>query len=323
MPVSAANTKTPTDTSDRELVFTRLFDAPRELVFKVWTDPSHLIQWYGPKGFVTSVYEMDVRPGGVWRLTMRGPDGVDYKNRIVFLEVVKPARLVYKHEPEEGSEPVTFQTTVTFGDEQGKTRLTLRMLFPSFEEREYVVKKHGAVEGCHQMFGKLAEYLRIIAPDAQPPLPQVTITRLLDAPRELVFEAWTDAERMKHWWGPDGFTTLLCELDPRVGGAIRIDMRTPDGPVYHRGTVREIVPPERLVLAVSVQDSQSNMTVEGVTIVTFTEESGKTRLTLHSRIESSTVEHTAMDSERMENSWNQILDHLAKDMSESKEHSHD
>jgi uncharacterized protein YndB with AHSA1/START domain len=317
---NAVNTKPATDVADRELVFTRLLDAPRELVFKVWTDPAHLIQWYGPKGFVTSVYEMDVRPGGVWRLTMRGPDGVDYKNRIVFLDVVKPERLVYKHEPEEGSEPVTFETTVTFGNEQGKTRLTLRMLFPSLEEREYVVKKHGAVEGCHQMFGKLTEYLRTMAPNAHAPLPEVNITRLFDAPRKLVFQAWTDAERMKHWWGPNGFTTLLCELDPRPGGAIRIDMRSPDGMVYHRGTVREIVPPERLVLAMNVEDQQGNIIHEGVTIVTFAEEFGKTRLTVHARIERSTVEHTPTDAARMEDSWNQILDHLAKDMSESKEH---
>ena len=127
MPVSNAHAKAASDTADRELIFTRVFDAPRELVFKAWTDPRHLMQWWGPKGFTTSVYEMDVRPGGVWRLTMRGPDGVDYKNRIVFLEVVKPERLVYKHEPEKGSEPVSFETTVTFAEEGGKTRLTLQI----------------------------------------------------------------------------------------------------------------------------------------------------------------------------------------------------
>jgi uncharacterized protein YndB with AHSA1/START domain len=324
MPANAVNTKPATDVADRELVFTRLLDAPRELVFKIWTDPAHLIQWYGPKGFVTSVYEMDVRPGGVWRLTMRGPDGTDYKNRIVFVEVKKFERLVYKHVPEEGSEPVTFETTVTFADEQGKTRLTLRMLFPSLEEREYVVKKHGAVEGCNQMFGKLAQYLQTMAPDAQAPLPQVTITRVFDAPRELVFQAWTDAERLKHWWRPNGLVTVVCELDPRVGGAIRIDMRAPDGMVYQRGTVREIVPPERLVTAMSVQDSEGNIILEGVNIVTFAEESGKTKVTLHSRIVSANPELAAMHlvggDRKMENSWNQALDHLAGQMSESKEH---
>jgi uncharacterized protein YndB with AHSA1/START domain len=234
--------------------------------------------------------------------------------------VKKFERLVYKHVPEEGSEPVTFETTVTFADEQGKTRLTLRMLFPTLEEREYVVKKHGAVEGCHQMFAKLADYLQIMAPGAHPPLPEVTMARLFDAPRELVFEAWTDAERMKHWWGPNGFTTTLCKLDPWPGGAIQIDMRAPNGTVYrHHGTVREIVPPERLVLTMSVKDSEGNIILESVTSVTFAAESGKTRLTLHSRIESATVELAAMHLMGMENGWNQALDHLAQQMSESKE----
>ena len=320
MPANAVSNKAPSDVADRELIFTRLLDAPRELVFQAWTDPAHLIHWYGPKGFTTTVHQMDVRPGGVWRLTMHGPDGRDYKNRLLFVEVKKPERLVYKHEPEEGSEPVTFETTVTFAEEQGKTRLTLRMLFPTHEERELVAKRYGAVEGGRQTLGKLADYLQTIAPGERPPLPQVTITRLFDAPRELVFEAWADAERMKHWWGPNGFTTLLCELDTRAGGAIRIDMRTPDGPINLRGTVREFVPPERLVLAMNVEDQQGNIIHEGVTIVTFAEESGKTRLTVHARIERSTIEHTPTDAARMEDSWNQILDHLAKDMSESKEH---
>jgi uncharacterized protein YndB with AHSA1/START domain len=321
MSANAANSRAAADVSDRELIFTRLLDAPRELVFKVWTDPAHLIQWYGPNGFVTSVYQMDVRPGGVWRLTMRGPDGTDYKNRLVFLEVVKPARLVYKQEPEEGSEPVLHETTVTFEEEQGKTKLTMRLLFPSHEAREYVVKKYGAVEGGRQTIGKLAEYLQTMAPGARAPLPQVTMTRVFDAPRILVFEAWTDAERMKHWWGPNGFTTTLCELDPRPGGAIRIDMRAPDGTVYqHHGTVREIVPPERAVLAMSVLDSEGNIILEGVTTVTFTGESEKTKLTLHSRIENATPELAAMHMAGMENGWNQALDHLAKHLSESKEH---
>src|SRR5580704_5217678 len=143
MPTSNAGSSA-AKVGEREIVATKIFDAPRELVFQMWTEPKHLEQWWGPKGFTTSVYEMDVRPGGVWRLTMRGPDGVDYKNRIVFLEVVKPERLVFKHEPDEESEPVGHETTVTFAEEGAKTRLTMRMLFPSTAAREHVVKKYGA-----------------------------------------------------------------------------------------------------------------------------------------------------------------------------------
>jgi uncharacterized protein YndB with AHSA1/START domain len=323
MPVSAANNNATVDTTDRELIFTRVFDAPRELVYKAWTDPRHLIQWWGPKGFTTSVYEMDVRPGGVWRLTMRGPDGREYKNRIVFIEVVKPERLVYKHDPEEGCEPVRFEITVTFAKEGAKTRLTMRMLFPSADALDHVVTKYGAVEGGKQTLGKLAEYLETLASAADAPLPEVTFTREFNAPRELVFKAWTDAKRLKHWWGPHGFTNTLCELDPRPGGAIRIHMRAPDGTVYpNEGTIQEFVPPERLTLAMGVKDSEGNIILEGVTTVTFTERAGKTTLTLKARILRADAETAALHLSGMENGWRQALERLAAEIAaESKEHS--
>lgn len=144
--------------SDREIVITRLFEAPRELVWKAWTDPKHLVHWWGPKGFTNTFQEIDVRPGGVWRFVMHGPDGRDYQNKIVFAEIVKPERLAYSHGGDEG-EPVQFRVTVTFAEEGGKTRLTMRSVFPSAEERDRVVKEHGALEGANQTMDRLAEQL--------------------------------------------------------------------------------------------------------------------------------------------------------------------
>ncbi len=146
-------------TSSREIVFTRLFDAPRELVFKAWTEPQHVAQWWGPKGFTTTVHEMDVRPGGVWRFIMHGPDGVDYKNKIVFIEVVKPERLVYNHGADEEGDPGQFRVTVTFAERGGKTRLTMQGLFESAAERDKVVKEFGAIEGGNQTLDRLKDYL--------------------------------------------------------------------------------------------------------------------------------------------------------------------
>ncbi|HEV8580761.1 MAG TPA: SRPBCC family protein [Thermoanaerobaculia bacterium] len=147
-------------TADREIVATRVFDAPRELVFKMWTDPEHIVQWWGPKGFTTTTYAADVRPGGVWRFVMHGPDGTDYQNRIVFLEIVEPERLVYKHDPDKETEPVSFEVTVTFAEEGGKTRITVRMLFPSATARDYVIKTYGAEEGLQQTLDRLGEYVQ-------------------------------------------------------------------------------------------------------------------------------------------------------------------
>lgn len=144
---------------DREIVATRIFDAPRELAFQAWTDPDHLHQWWGPDGFTTTTQHYDVRPGGVWQFVMHGPDGRDYPNKITFLEVVRPKRLVYKHVGDEDGEPVRFETTVTFEDQGGKTKLTMRMVFASAQQRDYAIETYGAVEGLDQTLGRLGGYV--------------------------------------------------------------------------------------------------------------------------------------------------------------------
>jgi hypothetical protein len=82
---------------DREIRGTRVFDAPRELVWKVWTEPEHIGKWWGPNGFTTTTHKMEVKAGGVWRFVMHGPDGRDYQNKITFIEVVKHDR--HPHDP--------------------------------------------------------------------------------------------------------------------------------------------------------------------------------------------------------------------------------
>jgi uncharacterized protein YndB with AHSA1/START domain len=143
-----AGTHSAEPASDRDILSTRLLNAPRELVFKAWTDPAHLVHWWGPKGFTNTFHEFDPRPGGVWRFIMHGPDGTDYKNRSVFVEVVKPERIVFDHE----SGP-KFQATVTFAEEGGKTRLTWRMRFETAAEFDRV--KGYAVEGNRQCLDRL------------------------------------------------------------------------------------------------------------------------------------------------------------------------
>ena len=146
-------------TADREIIANRLIEAPRELVFRMWTDPMHLGNWWGPSGFTTTTRSIDVRPGGEWRFVMHGPDGVDYPNLIVFKEIVRPERLVYTHAGESEDEPGVFQTTVTFSEQLGKTRLTIQALFKSAAERDQVVKEHGAIDGMNSTLDRLMQYL--------------------------------------------------------------------------------------------------------------------------------------------------------------------
>ncbi len=158
-----ANSTAISSTADREIVATRILNAPRDLVFQMWTDPQHIAKWWGPTGFSTTIHEMDVRPGGVFSLTMHGPDGTDYPNRIVYVEIKKPERLVYKHEPGKGDEPVSMEVTVSFAAQGDKTRLDFRMVFPSAKAREHVVTKYGAVEGLTQTLGRLeAELAKMV-----------------------------------------------------------------------------------------------------------------------------------------------------------------
>jgi uncharacterized protein YndB with AHSA1/START domain len=153
------NTQEPT--ADRELVITRVVDAPRELVWEAMTNPQHLIHWWGPRGFTTKVEKMDVRVGGVWKHVMQGPDAANYPNKSVFKEVLRPERIVFSHGGRRAGGPgVSFVSTWTFDAvDAGKTKVTIRMVFPSAQERDRVVKEFGALEGGKQTLERLGEYL--------------------------------------------------------------------------------------------------------------------------------------------------------------------
>ncbi len=151
--------------SDRAIVITRVFNAPRHLVFKVWTEPKHIEQWFGPKGFTTRVTQIDLRPGGQWRYVMIGPDGTEYPSIGVFREIVPFERIVTSDEFEAGIEqvmnidlPEGMVTKVIFEDWEGKTKLTIEIVHTSAEDR----RKHeemGVIAGWNSSFDCLDEYL--------------------------------------------------------------------------------------------------------------------------------------------------------------------
>lgn len=148
----------------RSIIGTRVFDAPRDLVFSAWTNPRHLAQWWGPNGFTTTTHSFEFRPGGVWRFVMHGPDGRDYQNRITFDEIMPPERIVYRHSGGDDVEPVQFTQTVTFEDlGNGQTRMTWHGKFPSAEERAHVIREYGADKGLVQTMARLADYAASLA----------------------------------------------------------------------------------------------------------------------------------------------------------------
>lgn len=138
--------------STREIVTTRVVDAPRDRVFRAWTDPDQLARWWGPKSVTNAVDEFDLRPGGVWRFVTHAPDGIDYQTESVFVEIVEPERIVFTH--------VTgprFSVTASFEDVGGKTRITFRQLFESATHRDKVAAF--AVEANEQNLDRLEAQL--------------------------------------------------------------------------------------------------------------------------------------------------------------------
>ena len=139
----------------------------------------------------------------------------------------------------------------------------------------------------------------------------VTLTRMLDAPRDLVWRAWTDPKHLAHWFGPKGFTSSVPELDVRVGGSLRIVMHGPDGNDYPmKGVFSEVKPPERLVFSNIAIDKDGNHLLEGETTVILEEQGGKTKLTLHTYAKG-LVPLAPQMLAGMEAGWSQSLDKLA------------
>jgi uncharacterized protein YndB with AHSA1/START domain len=118
---------TPASFGERTVTLTRLYAAPRALVWQAWTEAAHLARWFGPRGFTSSVPELDLRIGGALRIVMHGPDGNDYPMRGVFREIVPPERLVFSNiaVDNDGKHLLEGETTVLLEDHGGKTRLTV------------------------------------------------------------------------------------------------------------------------------------------------------------------------------------------------------
>jgi uncharacterized protein YndB with AHSA1/START domain len=283
----------------RELTISRLVNAPRELVWKVWTEPEHIKNWWGPNGFTNTIFKMDVQPGGIWEFIMHGPDGTDYKNKSVYKEVVKYEKIVYDHVSPK------FQFTVTFKEQGRKTLINIEMLFETPEARDNVVNVFKADVGLQQNIYKLDGYLRKVSFEKE-----MILERVINAPRKLVFDAWTNPEHIKHWWGPSGFKNPICNVDATPGGSMLIHMQAPDGIVYPmEGEFHEIVEPQKLVFTAAALDKNGKRLFEVLNTVTFSEENGKTRVHLHAAVCGITEEGRPY-VDGMNEGWDQSFDRL-------------
>lgn len=180
-----------TTVSGNELTAKKTLHAPRELVWEVWTKPEHIVHWWGPVGFTTTSGKMEVQPGSSWDFTMHGPDGRDYPNRIIFLEVKKPELLIYKHAGDDDTEPVNFHVTVSFEAAGNDTHLTMRSTFNSAEELDRLNRVYGIIQGETDTVNRLEEYLVEIKTGYQKSM-------TVDATVSDIFLALTN--KLSDWW---------------------------------------------------------------------------------------------------------------------------
>ena len=145
--------------SDREVVFRRSVDAPRERVWMIWAELRHLHQWWGPAGFTTTTHEFSFTPGGIWRFVMHGPDGTDYPTRIVFREIDPPSRIVYENGWDLPGAALDFTVVVAFVPDGEKTRFSLHMTFRDADALRTAVERYGVMHGGTQTLDRLASYV--------------------------------------------------------------------------------------------------------------------------------------------------------------------
>jgi uncharacterized protein YndB with AHSA1/START domain len=303
---------------ERTLYLTRIFNAPRSLVFQAWTDPQQLAQWWGPTGFTNPVCELDLRPHGEIRIDMRAPDGTVYPMAGAFQEIVEPERLVFTSAALNSNGKPMFENlnTVTFEEFEGsKTLLTLtaKVLWETPEAAPYLA---GMNEGWSRTIDRLDDFMVATAgvqldmTDASPhpgtSERELRATRIFNASRELVYRMWTEGEHLSKWWGPNGFTTTVHQMDVRPGGEWRLTMHGPDGRDFpNRSVYIEVVPQERLVYD-HLSGPPFRMSV------TFTELGAKTEVRVHMLFASAALRDRVVAEFHADKGLTQTLDHLAE-----------
>ncbi len=259
-------------------IIKRVFNAPRRLVFEAYTQPEHVRRWYGPRYLSMTVCEIDLRPGGAWRFVLQAPDGGTHGFSGVYREIVPHERLVFT-EGYEGMPGTDYVVTATFEEQDGKTTLTSTLVYKEMAHRDGHIAA-GMESGMRESYERVDELIDALDQE-------IVTTRVFNASRERVWEAWTDPVRIGKWWGPNGFTTTTHEMDARPGGVWRFIMHGPDGTDYpNRIVYEQVVKPARLVYLHDADSDTPDDPHRFVTTVTFDVEGGKTRLTMRARFPS-------------------------------------
>jgi uncharacterized protein YndB with AHSA1/START domain len=237
-----------------DIHITRVYDAPIETVWDAWTDPEQAAQWWGPRGFTLTTHSKDLREGGVWHYTMHGPDGVDYPNRTVYLEVEQHQKLVYDHGASDDRPPL-FRVTVLFASTDDKTTMDMTMTLPTPEQAEET-RRFIKEAGGNATWDRLAEFLDKASTGKE----RFVINRSFEASLDVMFQMWTDPDHLAKWLPPAGFEMKFLRSDIRPGGATFFQMTNHDNvTLYARAHYQQIEQPGRIVYTQEFCDESENL----------------------------------------------------------------
>ena len=294
--------------SDTTLVWRHTLRAKREIVFDAYTKPELVRRWWAPKsrGLEMVQCEADVRVGGayVYALARAGKIEVTFTGK--YLEIARPDRVVYTMAMAPFPDEVV--ATVTFTEEAGGTVLESREVYPSKEVLEQAIAS-GMEAGALETLDLLAELVESRTGVQRKADHELVVTRIVNGPPRLVFEAWTKADLFRKWWVPKSFPINLvsCTMDVRVGGQYRLGFAHEGSTMEFFGTYLEVTPHSRLVWTNEEGGSDQN-----VTTVTFEEIDGKTLVVVHDRYPSKeALEAGAGSMDAMPESLDQLDDLLA------------
>jgi uncharacterized protein YndB with AHSA1/START domain len=268
----------------KEMGISRLINAPRELVWKAWTDPEHIRHWWGPSGFTNSISKMELMEGGEWEFIMHGPDGTDYRNKHIYREIKKPEKLVLEH-----TTAPHFVMTVTFEAQGNKTLVTLHSVFDSEDQLQEVIKVFKADVGMKQNVDRMEEYITHMP---------VIFERVYNASSDKIWKALTDREEMEKWY----FKIAAFKAEP--GAEFSFTGQGHKGEQYlHLCEVKEVIPGKKLSYSWKYEG------IPGESLVTFElfPEGDRTKLKLtHSGVESFPQDNPDFAKESFTGGWDYI-----------------
>jgi uncharacterized protein YndB with AHSA1/START domain len=333
---------------EEELTITRVFDVPRDLVWKAWTDPELFMQWWGPSSFTSPYCKIDLRVGGKFLVCMRSPEGKDYWTTGIYREIAPPSLLVMTNSfSDENGRIVSSETyglspgiakemviNVRLQEIDGKKR-TRQILTHSGISKMSPEERHNAELGWVGSLEKMAVALGKTQPPrsvgssgsfkpaaprttfvAAPGKQEVMITREFDAPRELVFKAFTDPSLYVKWLGPRGYTMKLEKFEPKSGGSWRYTHKNPEGMEFgFHGVYHEVHSPDLLIDTFEFEGLPERGHVSLETAKFEELPNDRTKLTIHS-VFLSVADRDGQVSSGMEAGLNDSLDRLSELLAE-------